>query len=30
MNRQIWLLLQAAAVGGGIWAGVAIFRAVTG
>lgn len=30
MNQRIWLALQAVAIGGGIWLGVVIFRAVSG
>jgi hypothetical protein len=30
MNRSIWLLLQAAAIGGGIWVGNIVYNAVGG
>ena len=30
MSRTIWLLLQAAAISGGIWVGIIVYNAVTG
>jgi hypothetical protein len=30
MSRTIWLVLQGAAIGGGIWLGIFVFNAVTG
>lgn len=30
MKRRVWFVLQAAAIAGGIWLGVAVFRAITG
>ena len=30
MTRTIWLVLQAAAIAGGIWLGIIVFNAVTG
>lgn len=30
MSRRAWFVLQGVAIAGGIWLGVAIFRAVAG
>jgi hypothetical protein len=30
MSKTIWLLLQGAAIGGGIWLGIVVFQAVSG
>lgn len=30
MSAKVWLILQGAAIGGGIWLGIVVFHAVTG